>query len=180
MAIKQIYISPSQQPNNKYKGMPFSEEEAMHIFCKEYLLPKLEAMNYAVRTSEVTGTMYTNVSDANKWMSNKGLYIAFHTNASTFGENDGTLVLAYPSSKSQVLAKLLYDKIAPGTPSSDEGIRINKGLYELRETDSPAALVEIYYHDNLDDVKWGITHFEMIAEAAAKAIDEAAKRIGKM
>ena len=171
--IKQIYLSASQQPNNHYTGAQFTEEESMHIFVRDHLAPKLIDKGYDVKTSDPKGTMESNVAEANAWMGRGGMYLAWHTNASGTGKNDGTLVLVYPSVKSHIIGECLYNEIAPATPSSDEGIRENPSLYELRKTLSPAVLTEIFYHDNLADVKWGLTHFDQIAEAAANAIDKA-------
>lgn len=170
---KKVYLSASQQPNNMYAKGIMSEEEAMHIFCRDHLAPRLIAKGFEVKVSDPTKDMYANVAEANAWMGNQGLYYAWHTNASGTGKNDGTLVLSYGSTKSMIMSRALYDEVAAVTPSTDEGIRINQTLYELRKTLSPATLSEIFYHDNLEDVKWGITHFDVIAEAATRGIQKA-------
>lgn len=168
--ITKVYLSASQQPANMYVGGQFSEEEAMHIYIRDHLAPKLAAQGIEVRTSDPTKDMYFNVAEANLWMGSTGLYISHHTNASVTGRNDGTLVLGFGSVRSQILCKHLYNEVSVVTPASDEGIRINPSLYELRRTLSPSALMEIFYHDNLADVKWGLTHFDQIAEAENRAI----------
>jgi N-acetylmuramoyl-L-alanine amidase len=171
--MDKIYLSASQQPWNVYVGGQFTEEEAMHIYLKDHLAPKLRIKGYDVKVSDPNKTIQENVEEANEWMGSKGLYLAHHTNATGLedSKNDGTLVLIYGSVKSQFLGKCLYDAIAPVTPTTDEGIRIDPKLYELRKTSSVAALIELFYHDNLEDMKWGITHFDQIADAEIRGID---------
>lgn len=175
MKVEKIYLSASQQPNNEYADKAFTEEEAMHIYVRDFLAPEVIALGYQVKVSDPKNDMNINIEEGNAFLGSLGLYISHHTNASGTGKNDGTLVLAFPSPRSQILANELYKAISPITPATDEGIRLDPGLAELRRTHSTACLIEIFYHDNLADMKWGITHFAQIAKAEAQAIDKAAK-----
>lgn len=178
MKIEKIYCSGSQQPNNIYVGGQFNEEELTHIYIKDHLAPKLIAKGYQVMVSDPKNDMYGNIDEANIWMGASGLYLAHHTNANAVpGSHDGTLVLDYGSNRSKILAKCLYNEMAPVTPSTDEGIRTNPGLAELRRPVSTAALIEMFYHDNLADVKWGITHLDQLAEAEVRGIEEAVRQL---
>lgn len=42
-------------------------------------------------------------------------------------------------------------------------------MYELAYTDCPASLVEIAYHDNLDDEQWIVNNMELIGITLAKS-----------
>ena len=43
-------------------------------------------------------------------------------------------------------------------------------LRELRRTNAPAVLVEVGYHDNVDDAEWIKENIPQIAEALARSI----------
>jgi hypothetical protein len=64
------------------------------------------------------------------------------------------------------------------TPTSDrgvkEGYKLYNGqpMYELAYTNAPACLVEVAYHDNIDDAIWIINNIENIGIALAKGILE--------
>lgn len=171
--MDKIYLSASQQPWNVYIGGQFTEEELMHIYLNDYLAPRLRARSYDIMVSDKNKEMPDNVAEANAWMGSKGLYLAHHSNATGIegSNNDGTLILIHGSVKSKFLGKCLYDEIAPITPATDEGIRVEPKLYELRKTASVAALMELFYHDNLEDMKWALTHLGHIADAEVRAID---------
>jgi N-acetylmuramoyl-L-alanine amidase len=161
-----IYLSASQQPNNKYTGTPFSEEDIMHLYVK-IVKKLLEFEGFEIKVSDPAKTMLDNIAEANAWKAD--VYIAHHTNAYQ-GKNDGTLGLYYPSTKSKQLTKFIYDEVAKVTPSSDEGMREGKDLAELRKTNMPATLIELFYHDNANDMKNGVLLLNEIAAAEVKGI----------
>ena len=43
-------------------------------------------------------------------------------------------------------------------------------LRELRRTNAPAVLVEVGYHDNIEDAQWIKENIDQIAKALAKSI----------
>jgi N-acetylmuramoyl-L-alanine amidase len=164
--MNKIYLSASQQPNNKYTTTPFSEEDVMHLYVK-ILKKLLEFEGFEIKVSDPTKTMMDNIAEANAWEAD--MYISHHTNAFN-GKNDGTLGLYYPSEKSKQLTKCIYDEVAKVTPSTDEGMREGKGLAELRKTNMPATLIELFYHDNINDMKNGILKLNELAEAETQGI----------
>ena len=48
----------------------------------------------------------------------------------------------------------------------------NTTLAELRRTKAPAVLVEIAYHDNLEDANWIINNIELIARTLVLSVTE--------
>jgi N-acetylmuramoyl-L-alanine amidase len=81
------------------------------------------------------------------------------------------------SSKSYKLASILYKYIAPISKGGDRGIKPDTdysptGLYVVRKTNPPAALVELIFHTNLAEVTDFINHIDNYAKAEAKAIVE--------
>jgi N-acetylmuramoyl-L-alanine amidase len=162
-----IYLSASQQPNNKYVGGIFTEEESCHAYVN-LLKPKLEAKGHTVKVSDPAKTMLDNIAEANAWKAD--IYISHHTNAFDT-KHDGTLGLFYPSEKSRMLTMFLYGEIAKVTKSTDEGMREGKGLAELRKTKMPATLIEIIYHDNLADMKDFMLNMDKVANAETWGIE---------
>ncbi|HCJ56197.1 MAG TPA: hypothetical protein DHV55_01500 [Clostridiaceae bacterium] len=156
-----------------YADRVFNEEEVIHKLI-ELEKPLLVKLGHEVKCSNISKTMYDNVSEANDWKAD--IYIAQHSNACT-GKNDGTLGLYYPSVKSKLLTKCIYEEVAKTTPSSDEGMREGKELYELRKTSMPATLIEMFYHDNIADMKFGLLNLDKIAEAVVRGIDKYCKSI---
>jgi N-acetylmuramoyl-L-alanine amidase len=159
-----IYISPSQQPKNIYADGLFTEQEVMHALAR-YVYSYLDIFGYEVKTSLVQ-TMRDNINEGNAW--GAGIYVALHSNAFN-GIGDGTLVL-YTSEEGKKLAQSIYNELAPITPSSDEGIRKEPGLAELKDTDMPAVIIEVAYHDNKEDMKFILLNLDRIALAIAKGI----------
>ena len=170
--IKKIYLSASQQPANIYYGRNFNEEEVMHKLI-QLEKPMLEKLGYEVKISDAKFTLQDNITEANTWKAD--IYISHHSNASGTGKNDGTLGLFYPSAKSKLLTKCVYDEVAAVTPSTDEGMREGKGLIELTRTKMPATLIEVAYHDNKEDMRFIMLHLDRIAEAVVRGIDKYCK-----
>jgi N-acetylmuramoyl-L-alanine amidase len=161
-----IYLSASQQPLNQYADKVFTEEEVMHAYVK-IVKGLLELEGYEVKMSDPVKTMMDNIAEANAWKAD--IYISHHTNAYD-GKHDGTLGLYYPTEKSKQLTKFIYDEVSKVTPSTDEGMREGKGLAELKKTNMPATLIELFYHDNINDMKNGILKLNELAEAETHGI----------
>jgi N-acetylmuramoyl-L-alanine amidase len=163
-----IYLSASQQPGNLYVAPQFTEEEVTHTYIN-VLKPKLEAKGHIVKVSEPAKGMYDNIAEANAWGAD--IYISHHTNAFDT-KHDGTLGLYYPTEKSRMLTMFLYGEIARVTKSTDEGMREGKGLAELKKTKMPATLIEIVYHDNVQDMKDFMLNMDKIADAEVRGIEQ--------
>lgn len=112
------------------------------------------------------------VNDSND--KNVDLHFAIHSNAGNPGK--GTEIYYYNDDKDgKRLATLIYDAVAPLTISPDRGVKsdhvlYNNGLYELRETNATAVLIETMFHDNITDVLDYLSKIEQIGKAMAKAI----------
>jgi N-acetylmuramoyl-L-alanine amidase len=171
-----IYLSASQQPGNLYVAPQFTEEEVTHSYIN-LLKPKLEAKGYIVKVSDPAKGMYDNIAEANAWIKKlpngkyDGIYLAKHTNAFDT-KHDGTLGLFYPSEASRMLTMFIYGEVARVTKSTDEGMREGKGLAELNKTHMPASLIEIVYHDNVQDMKDFMLNMDKIADAEVKGIEQ--------
>ncbi len=109
------------------------------------------------------------------------IHFAIHSNAggqSAAGKARGSEVYCYRfGGEGDKLAKAIYARLAPITPSSDRGVKEShshfgpgKPLYETAYTTAPAALVEIAFHDNAEDAKWIISNIRMIGIELARGI----------
>jgi len=107
------------------------------------------------------------------------LHQAIHSN-SVNKEVRGCEVFCYTlESKGAILAKNVYKYVEALTPVKDRGVKIGKDfygkgkhMYEVAYTTSPAALLEIDYHDNLESANWIMTHRLEIGVGIAKGILE--------
>ncbi len=105
------------------------------------------------------------------------LHVAIHSNAapdSLKGLLTGTDIYYAPNSRNGLrMARLLennFKKIYPDETKVD--IRETTYLGEVLRTYAPAVLIEVAYHDNIDDAEWIQNNVNEIARAIAKSIFE--------
>lgn len=100
-----------------------------------------------------------NVIRSNNW--NSDYHIPMHSNArgltscGNYSASDsGTIVFYYPnSSAGQGLAETIAPRVGGQSPG-DYRYASGKNLYELRETNMPAAFIEAEFHDWQAGVDW--------------------------
>jgi len=170
---KSVYLSPSIQENNVgvYK---YGVEEARMNEIANFTQSFLKQYSVTVHRNRPDMTLKQVVADSNAEEVN--IHFAIHSNA---GGGHGCEVYCHKfGGNGEKLARIIYNKISPMTPTSDrgvkEGYRLYNGqpMYELAYTNAPACLVEIAYHDNIDDATWIINNIENIGIALAKGILE--------
>lgn len=166
--MKNIYISPSTQHNNRGVG-PFSTEENEMNKIADKLIPLLlkDGRFVVKRNSPSMDDVVSITDDSDKFKAD--IHIAIHSNA---GGGEGTEVFAYsPNTNSDRLARSLYNQIAPLSPGKDRGIKYNPKIIEVGDlVNAPAALIELAFHDNLADATWLAYNHEIIAERLYKGI----------
>ena len=101
------------------------------------------------------------------------LDISIHFNAakkdSGDGKTKGTEVFVYSSSsKAKAAAKRVCKKLA-ALGFTNRGVKVNKGLYVLKNTKSPAMLIEVCFVDDKDDAN---LYNKVGVDAICKAIAE--------
>lgn len=160
---KKIYLSPSDQYNNKYADGVRNEGEVCHrisgaceIYLKKYGFDVLRGK---------TGTYVERCKQANKY--NPDLYICIHTNA---GGGDGTLMMCWPGNENNAIIKKIYNAVAKISPGKDDGIRARTDLYEIKNSNALCAYLEIAFHDNKKEAAWLDSKAQEIGEAIAKAV----------
>ena len=161
-----IYISPSTQEKN-ITALGNTEENIMHKVADE-LVPLLKSAGLEVFKGEKTDTLAQMVRQSN--LLNVACHVAIHSNAHD-GKTRGCEIFHFPNSaKGKKLAESIYKYIEPLTPTKDRGIKTSNVYYELKETNSPAVIVEVDFHDNYEGAKWIEANIFPIAEAIAKGI----------
>lgn len=161
-----IYLSPSAQPANNYAAGDTNEQVQCNRIA-EAAKTALERCGFTVRKAPEGQGYKDSVAESNAWGAD--LHIPIHTNA---GGGAGTVVFVHGGTAKQMqYAKPIYDEvqaISPGT--TDYGVRVNSGLYELGYTTATAVYIECEFHDRADLAAWIIEHTTELGEAIARGV----------
>lgn len=161
-----IYLSPSAQPANNYAAGDTNEQAQCNRIA-EAAKSALERCGFAVKKAPEGQGYKDSVDESNAWGAD--LHIPIHTNA---GGGAGTVVFVHGGTAKQMqYAQPIYDEvqaISPGT--TNYGVRVNSGLYELKYTTATAVYVECEFHDRADLATWIIGHTAELGEAIARGI----------
>ncbi|MEG2858034.1 MAG: N-acetylmuramoyl-L-alanine amidase [Clostridia bacterium] len=150
-----IYLSPSTQEFNKYVNGG-TEEQYMNLIA-DYMIPYLDASGIAYTRNTPEMTAASSIVQSNK--GNYDLHLSLHSNASApanSGRARGPVVFYYPgSANSERAATIIANnlKMIYPDPSLVKTMPTTT-LGEVTKTKAPAVLVEIAYHDNLQDAMW--------------------------
>lgn len=165
---KKIFLSPSDQTNNRYAYGNTSEA----IQCGKIAMALEEALTrcgFSVRLQHYQN-MDIKCADADTWGAD--LYIPIHTNAYN-GEVSGTRIYTYDYTGDGRKAGLcVYHNLAPLTPGKSDNISADASLYEIRKPAAPTVYCECEFHDVPETARWIITHTKTIAEAICKGVCE--------
>jgi N-acetylmuramoyl-L-alanine amidase len=170
-----IYISPSLQEKNMGVGSYGTEEKRMNQLA-DVLISLLTQSGYTTFRNKPEMTLAQAVADSNA--KNVDLHIALHSNAFN-GLSRGCLVFCHKfGSIGEKYARNIYRYLEPLTPSTDLGVKegcnyfgTGKPLYETAYTNAPAILIEVAFHDNLNDANWIINNMVPIATAIVNGIN---------
>ncbi len=159
--IPTVYLSPSTQEFNPYINGG-NEEQYMNLVA-DAMIPYLNAsgINYVRNTPDMTAA--SSIAASN--MGNYDLHLAIHSNASSTGTAMGTEVYYYPfSSRGQRAAEIFANnfKMIYPNPSLVRAVPTTT-LGEVRRTKAPSILIEVAYHDNLEDANWIKSNIDAIA-----------------
>lgn len=171
-----VYLSPSTQENNKGAGQYGTEEKRMNQICDvvDDILKQHKVKTYR---NKPTMSIKEVVKDSNS--KRPKIHFAMHSNAYN-AKSRGCEVFCWKKGvNGEKLAKIVYNKIAPITPSADRGIKYafnfygpGKHIYEVAYTTADAVLIEIIFHDNADDANWLMANIVKIGTELAKGILE--------
>lgn len=159
-----IYISPSNQTENAGVGDYGTEAERMQQLS-DIVVPALENMGHTVYGGDNSLSLTQRIQASNK--ANVDCHVALHSNATPGGT--GPEVWYHTNSNTgKRLAQAILDEIVDVSdcPPS-RGIKSSTGYRELNQTNAPAVIVEVAFHDNLSDVNWIINNMDAIGRAIA-------------
>ena len=163
---KKIYLSPSEQPENRY-AYGNTNEQAV---CREISAFAEEALkrNGFEVINATASKLAVRCNEANNWGAD--LYIPIHTNAFN-GKVSGTRMFCYRlSGEGYKACQAIYNVLAPITPGTSENIKANPGLYEVKTPKAPTVYIEVDFHDVPDVAKWLIEHTKEIGEAICEGV----------
>lgn len=164
--MKKIYLSPSEQPGNRYAYGNTNEK----VVCCEiaaYAEAALKRNGFEVITGTST-SLGTRCNEADKWGAD--LYIPVHTNAYN-GKVSGTRIFCSRlSGEFYKACQAIYDVLAPITPGKSESITARPELYEVKTPKAPTVYIEVDFHDVPDVAKWLIENTKRIGEAICKGV----------
>ncbi len=173
--MPRIYLSPSTQESNLYVTGSGSEEYNMNLLA-DALEPYLysNAIQFVRNTPQMTAA--SSIAQANA-MGNFDFYLALHSNAAGSGREGavrGVIVFYYPGSRegaraAEIFAANLRDVYPlPNLVTTSA----TTSLGEVRRTRFPSNLLELGYHDNVDDARWVENNMESIAQNLARSLTE--------
>lgn len=169
-----VYLSPSTQEYNMFVTGAGSEEYFMNLIA-DAMIPYLEqfGINYYRNTPEMTAGSSLRDSNAR----NVDFHIAIHSNASGPGQegrNRGTIVFYYPgSANGQRMADILVQNFQEIYPIPNlVRAATTTSLGEVTQTAAPSVLIEVAFHDNVEDATWIQNNIDAIARAIADSANE--------
>ena len=166
-----VYLSPSTQEYNLYAGG--GNEEYYTNLITDAMIPYLRASGITFSRNNPGGTVSNSIADSNA--GNYDFHLAIHSNAapeSLTGQLRGPDVYYYRDSSAgrrdaEIIANNL--KLIYPIPSLTTVVPTTT-LVELRRTKAPAVLVEVAYHDNIDDANWIRGNIEAIGRNLALSV----------
>ncbi len=166
-----VFLSPSTQEYNLF--VTGNNEEYYANLIADAMEPYLRASGISYGRNDPSGTVSTSIGLSNG--GNYDLHLAIHSNAAPenlAGRIRGSDVYYYRDSERARRAAEIFannlELIYPN-PSLVSAVPTTT-LVELRRTRAVAILVEVAYHDNVDDANWIINNIERIARNLALSV----------
>ncbi len=166
-----LFLSPSTQDANLYVTGG-SEEYYMNLVA-DAMEPYLRANGIAFTRNDPAGTVSNSINQSNT--GTYDLHLALHSNAAgaaNSGNVRGTDVYyAQGSNNGQRAAFIIADNFKEIYPIPDRVRALaTTRLAEVTRTTAPAVLVEIAYHDNVEDANWITQNIPAIARNLSESV----------
>lgn len=171
-----LYLSPSTQEGNPYYTGSGSEEYWMNRLA-DALEPYLRSSAIAFDRNTPQMTAGSSIRQANS-RGGYDFYLALHSNASgsgaTEGQQRGIIAFYYPTSREgRRAAEIFVDNLKAIYPLPQQVYaRATTSLGEVSQSNFPAVLLEIGYHDNTADARWIEGNIPEIASTLAESLTE--------
>lgn len=168
-----IYLSPSTQQYNLF--VTGGSEEYWMNQIADAMIPYLQqyGIDYYRNTPEMTAG--SSLRDSNS--KNVDFHIAIHSNASgeaQAGRNRGVVIFYYPgSTNGQRMAEILVQNFKEIYPLPNQVSAVpTTSLGEVTRTNAPSVLIEVAYHDNVEDANWITDNIDLIGRTIADSINQ--------
>jgi hypothetical protein len=169
-----LVISPSQQNFNKC-AIEDSEADHMNLIGQALydILKNYSQLNLLLipRMSEDDGSNLRNaIAMSNDFIANNGgngFHICLHSDAGAYATGASGL---YFSEAGKAFMLPIMRAMENLTPWNDIGLRYRNNLSELKRTIAVAGLLEISFHDNINEAQWIHDNIGNIAVAIANGI----------
>jgi len=152
-----IFISPSNQPANMYKGVPISEKTNCEMIAT---MVKAEMDKYEATTKLATFSKWYGDRPEEAKAFGADLVICIHTNAGGGGKGSGAVVF-YNNARTQAIALKLVDTLNAIAPlKSNRAVPTENKVGELAEVTEPngygmdVLYIEVNFHDNSSIAPW--------------------------
>ena len=163
---KRVYISPSDQTENRYAWGNTNE----HAQCQRIAEAEAAALRRSgveVKLAAFGTTMAQRCAESDAWGAD--IHNCVHTNACN-KQVMGTRLFCYAiPGKGYDACKAVFNELAPLSPGTSENIQVNP-IYEVRVPDAPSVYCECEFHDTAEGAKWIVEHTTEIGEAIAKGL----------
>lgn len=171
MRMPRVYLSPSLQEYNLYVNGG-TEEEITNLIA-DAMEPYLLASGIEFTRNRPEMSLGEAIAASNT--GNYDLHFAIHSNAapeSLAGKLQGVdAYYFYNSPYGREMADIVTENMKQVYPDGEKVQSVATAtLRELRRTNAPAVLVEVGYHDNVEDAQWIKENIDQIAQALAKSI----------
>ena len=169
--MPRVYLSPSLQEYNLYVNGG-TEEEITNLIA-DAMEPYLLASGIEFTRNRPEMSLGGAIAASNE--GNYDLHFAIHSNAapeSLAGKLQGVdAYYFYNSPYGGEMADIVTENMKQVYPDGEKVQSVATAtLRELRRTNAPAVLVEVGYHDNIEDAQWIKENIDQIAKALAKSI----------
>lgn len=171
--MPRIYLSPSTQEFNPY--ITTGNEEYWMNLIADAMIPYLQQYGIEYGRNRPGMTAGSSIRESNA--GNYDFHLAIHSNASGQGQagnQRGTVIFYYPTSTNGLrMAELISEQFKKIYPNP-ERVRIEPttNLGEVSRTSAPSVLIEVAYHDNVEDANWITNNIDTIAKAIADAVNQ--------
>lgn len=174
-----VFLNPGHAPNGRPDPGAVNGETGLRE-CDVALAVGKSAEHYlnaaGVETELLQSNSLYGICDAAN-CSDADIFVSIHCNSSVAEEANGTETWACSGSyRGGMLASCIQDQIVDALGTTDRGVKIAtpgvNGLYVLTNTDMPAALVELGFISNPDDVGILANAQDALARAVARGITD--------
>ncbi len=168
-----IYLSPSTQQYNEFVNGG-TEEQYMNLIA-DAMIPYLQSVGIQFTRNTPEMTAGSSIRQSNE--GNYDFHISLHSNASAgnmAGQNRGTVVYYYPGSTNGNRAAEIIAQNFRGIYPNPELVKTlpATNIGEVSKTKAPSSLVEIAYHDNVEDADWIKNNIDLIAQTLVQSLTE--------